>query len=212
MDTKLFQIYSNVILMATKYRKLTLITPRLEPEKFKTEIGTHAYVIITAQRKADELRDEVMTFFVIIAPSSLYAKTSGQLEKLFGKITRDIESQHITLPIDIMVITEFELGTNMIKMIARQSAAYPERRYDYFTYDIFLIELPQHVLVPPHELISSAEINAFCEDNHTIKQNLPLILRTDPQAVWLGLKSGMCVKITRPSETTCTAITYRYCP
>ena len=40
---------------------------------------------------------------------------------------------------------------------------------------------------------------------------LPLILKTDPVAMFLGMKRGDICQITAPSETSGEYISYRYC-
>ena len=41
--------------------------------------------------------------------------------------------------------------------------------------------------------------------------NIPLILKSDPSAMFYGVKSGDLVEITRTSETSGKYVTYRYC-
>lgn len=71
----------------------------------------------------------------------------------------------------------------------------------------------KHVLVPKHELIKSkAEIDdIMAKYKLKSKFQLPIILKTDPVAKWLGLKNGDIVKITRNSPTSGEYIMYRCC-
>ena len=41
--------------------------------------------------------------------------------------------------------------------------------------------------------------------------NIPLILKSDPSAMFYGIKSRDLVEITRTSETSGKYISYRYC-
>ena len=41
--------------------------------------------------------------------------------------------------------------------------------------------------------------------------NLPLILKSDPSAMFYGIKNGDIVEITRTSETSGRYVSYRYC-
>lgn len=70
----------------------------------------------------------------------------------------------------------------------------------------------KHVLVPKHEKISPEEIAALLTEykvRHA--KNLPIIVKDDVIARWLGLRPGDVVKITRHNDTSGTYIYYRYC-
>jgi len=69
----------------------------------------------------------------------------------------------------------------------------------------------KHSLVPPHQKISKKEGLELLEKYKVTRNQLPLILRKDPVAKFLGLKRGDIVKITRASETAGEYINYRYC-
>lgn len=72
--------------------------------------------------------------------------------------------------------------------------------------------LTKHVLVPKHTVVPEADIKAIME-KYSLKNRLqfPLILKTDPMARWLNLKSGDVVRITRPSPTSGFYESYRCC-
>ncbi len=71
----------------------------------------------------------------------------------------------------------------------------------------------KHVLVPKHELVrDEEEVKAIIHNlNLKSKFQLPLILKTDAMAKYLGLKNGDVVKITRVSPTAGEYIMYRCC-
>jgi DNA-directed RNA polymerase subunit H (RpoH/RPB5) len=70
-----------------------------------------------------------------------------------------------------------------------------------------------HVLVPKHELLPSAEHAEFLKKNRIkSKANLPLIkFHEDMIARIMGLVPGNIVKITRPSPSAGEYISYRVC-
>ena len=88
---------------------------------------------------------------------------------------------------------------------------HPRTRIEARSYGLFLMELPLHVLVPPHSLATDEEVDALCRLHTTSRDRFPHISRDDPQAVWLGVKPGMVVRIDRPSETAGIAVVYRFC-
>ena len=81
-----------------------------------------------------------------------------------------------------------------------------------FSIEKLLINITKHVLVPKLRILSKEEskeiLNKF---NLSDYNKLPLILKSDPQAKFCGVKSTDVVEITRPSETSGTYKSYRYC-
>lgn len=73
--------------------------------------------------------------------------------------------------------------------------------------------ISKHELVPKHELIrDETEIRSIMEKySLKSKTQLPTILKTDPMAKWLNLKSGDIIKITRVSPTAGIYEAYRCC-
>jgi DNA-directed RNA polymerase subunit H (RpoH/RPB5) len=81
-----------------------------------------------------------------------------------------------------------------------------------FTIKELLFNISRHDLVPKHEIITDSEVKEMM-DMYQIKQKsqLPIILRTDPMAKYLDVKSGDVVKVTRISPSAGETIVYRYC-
>lgn len=71
----------------------------------------------------------------------------------------------------------------------------------------------KHILVPKHELVRDEEEVKGIIHNFNLKSKfqLPLILKTDAMAKYLGLKNGDVVRITRVSPTAGEYIMYRCC-
>jgi DNA-directed RNA polymerase I, II, and III subunit RPABC1 len=83
---------------------------------------------------------------------------------------------------------------------------------------IFLLKelqfnISKHELVPKHELVSDPQEIKHVLDVYSLKSKnqLPIILKTDPMARWLNLGSGDIVRISRPSPTSGFYVTYRCC-
>lgn len=70
----------------------------------------------------------------------------------------------------------------------------------------------KHVLVPKHEKLSDEEAREVME-RYMVKSRsqLPVILKTDMMARWLGLRHGDMVRITRHNDTSGTHYYYRCC-
>jgi DNA-directed RNA polymerase subunit H (RpoH/RPB5) len=90
--------------------------------------------------------------------------------------------------------------------------------YNQMGYYVQIISLPQllidivnHRDVPHHEVISETEKKDLLEKYYIKQDNLPVILRDDAMARYLGLRPGEVVKILRPSPTSGTYTSYRIC-
>lgn len=72
--------------------------------------------------------------------------------------------------------------------------------------------ISKHVLVPKHEIVKNTdEIDNLLNTYKLRKNQLPIILHTDPMARYLNIKVGEIVKIIRSSPSAGEAIVYRYC-
>ena len=76
-----------------------------------------------------------------------------------------------------------------------------------------MYNVSKHSLVPKHELIrDEAQIEAvLARYRLKSKSQLPLILSGEPMARYLALKPGQLVRVTRPSPSSGTYVSYRCC-
>ena len=81
-----------------------------------------------------------------------------------------------------------------------------------FSIDNLIRNITNHELVPKMRIVSEKEKEEIKKKyNIENNSNLPLILKSDPVAMFYGIKSGDFVEITRTSETSGIYIAYRYC-
>lgn len=213
------KVYENLIKMLS-YRGAEVVPPILDSSALAQRLSQHEYVFVKGIRKGDgknpqKGRGPASILIVMLAPNSKYTK-SGDLERLFGEIQRLPDapgSEHAAQAreFNVILISAEPLAMHTRKKLAEIKEGLPEMYIENYTYNIFLFELPKHVLVPQHILADDKEIDEFCHLHYTSKENFPQILQGDPQAVWIGLRPGMVVKIIRPSETAGEAVSYRYC-
>ena len=82
----------------------------------------------------------------------------------------------------------------------------------YFTYNDLMYNPTKHIYVPLHEKLDESNIKSLFETYQLkSKSQLPVILRTDIIARWLGLKHGDIVKITRNNPSSGVYYFYRCC-
>ena len=81
-----------------------------------------------------------------------------------------------------------------------------------FWLDTLIINIIKHEFVPKHRIITMEELTGILDKYDIVNYNqLPLILKTDPVAKFLGMRRGDFCEITRPSETSGLYISYRLC-
>lgn len=82
----------------------------------------------------------------------------------------------------------------------------------YFQLNELQFNPTKHQLVPPHRKLNNDETTEIM-NKYLIKNKLqmPIILRTDVIAKWLGLKQGEIVEITRYNENSGKSYYYRCC-
>jgi DNA-directed RNA polymerase subunit H (RpoH/RPB5) len=82
-------------------------------------------------------------------------------------------------------------------------------------FDIKMLQfnISHHELVPKHEIIKDESVikNIVAQYSLKSKFQLPIILKTDAMAKYLGLKNGDVIKITRVSPTAGDYVVFRCC-
>lgn len=71
------------------------------------------------------------------------------------------------------------------------------------------MEVRKHVLVPPHELMSEAEVEELLAKYGITKKELPKINVNDPAIKDLGVENGDVIKIKRISPISGISYYYR---
>jgi DNA-directed RNA polymerase subunit H len=70
------------------------------------------------------------------------------------------------------------------------------------------MDVSQHELVPEHEILDEADVEAMLEEYDTRRTDLPKIKASDP-ALPSAAEVDDVVRITRDSRTTDEAVVYR---
>lgn len=105
-------------------------------------------------------------------------------------------------------VTKDKMSQNNAKMVA-------SLRLNLQVFDIKQLQfnISRHVLVPKHEIIRDENEVKDIMERYMIKSKfqLPIILKSDAMAKYLGLKNGDIVRIVRVSPTAGEYIVYRCC-
>jgi DNA-directed RNA polymerase subunit H (RpoH/RPB5) len=82
-----------------------------------------------------------------------------------------------------------------------------------FDIKVLQFNISRHELVPKHEVIKDEAVIKNIVQQYSLKSKfqLPIILKTDAMAKYLGLKNGDMIKITRVSPTSGEYVVYRCC-
>jgi len=204
------EVYTNLLKMF-EYRDIKLTSERLDSDTLAQRLSHYYFVIITGTRPSTDPREHHITV-VLLAPNSNFASKSGEFKRLLSKIKIvEGDSNNIMFVAKPVDNTAEPLTKYIEKKLVVYRAENPNVYVETRPYFIFEIEVPRHVLVPLHVVMSATEVDDLCTIYSTSKEYFPRISVNDSMAVWLGLRPGDVVKICRPSETAGTAIAYRMC-
>lgn len=128
----------------------------------------------------------------------------------YSDLKKIVETFVHDVPHTIMVFKE-PLTSQNAKAI--HDAVAQGLRIETFEVKELLFNVSRHELVPKHEKMHNEDdVKALLQSlKIKSKTQLPIILKTDPMARYLGLKTGDVVKVTRPSPTSGTYVHYRCC-
>ena len=109
------------------------------------------------------------------------------------------------------------LNVSRAIMIVRDQTAYSRRnasdtdiiKFEVFTLDDLQVNITQHMMVPPHSVLSEDQKQELLTKYRIKEHQLPKIKQLDPIAKYFGVSKGDVMKIVRPSETAGRYVTYR---
>lgn len=81
--------------------------------------------------------------------------------------------------------------------------------YNAYPYHNFIIDIPNHIMVPSHRIMTDEEIQNELYTEYIKKGDIYTIYEYDPPIIWLGGKDGQIVEIIRKSITSLEAPVYR---
>jgi DNA-directed RNA polymerase subunit H (RpoH/RPB5) len=154
------------------------------------------------------------TYIIIIEPDGPASTTSSSFERMIKNIPH-MSSSKKNFNIEILVISKELLKTNIEKkltpMITHGSETEGFVYIHNYMYRVFSMIIPEHILIPKHRILNVEETSLVLKELNAKKSDLPKILRSDPNAIWLGAVIGDVLEIIQHSESTGGDIIYRVC-
>lgn len=177
-------VYENVIkfLEFPQYRNLKIAEKdRLNPTEFVEKVIRQQYVVINAKDSSDH------AIAVIVFNSGYNAFTHDG--KKISNLIKTVGSSD-----EIILVIQDDISTSIRNAIDEVS---DKKDVKIYQYQLFTAELPIVLGVPQHRILRGAEREAILSDIKVRPSELPSILDTDPQIVWIGGKMGDIVQILR---------------
>lgn len=201
------------------YKKLIPLEDKANDDDFLKHIYNNEYFTIPTiidnytQDEINEIKNNInninykndkkykITYILLFHYNTeLYSKTQDlkKILNLFKKIPFDYE---------FILITKDNISTHVQNYI---DSIRSKLNILSYTYKLFTIIIPKHILSNKHEILSLDESEnllnnvLFCK-----KSNLPKIKISDPQIVWSSGKIGDVVRITRHDDITGISLYFR---
>ncbi len=210
-------VYENVVKMTT-YRNIVLDTPMIPAEEVATKISSAKYITMIGKNRRDQY-----SIIIIIGDNDNSTKVDSfrtmmkniyaDFKKSYDEITDDLKIEFIIIGPTISKTIHKQVLPEGKKTRSKHDTineTYKNAHISLYTYDIFKIEVPLGPNCFPHIILSEEEKAEFLVRERLDVVNMPKILTTDPQCIWIGARKGDIVKILRRNPLSITEIHYRY--
>jgi len=84
-----------------------------------------------------------------------------------------------------------------------------DTQVEIFKFNKLQFDITEHMLVPPHEVLTKEEGENVLETYRARKRDMPLIRSNEDVAKYYNMKPGEITRIYRTSPLTCEAVAYR---
>ncbi len=195
MSDPQYNRYKNLNEFAITYRKYVPVTNILNEKDFATTIKTKQYI------KMEYLNSNRNVYIYLLGIDSKYSSTSNDLKTLLAPI-KD--------PTDVILISKDKLGPHLNKTIIAYTKINNHINIHSYLYENFDLIIPKGPLCYPHRILSQDEIiNLLNNEAYCKLINLPEILVSDVQCIWLGANVGDVIEIKSLSDISLEYIHYR---
>lgn len=187
MTEKRFDIYI-VLFRFVEVRRWQQIDDQMTQEKFDKMMRIKGYVTLSGKDYSGKPTNIVLTDTNSSIPNH---------KDSFVRLIRLVKDK-------IILISNRVLTTNNVAVAA-------EHKIDIesYTFDKFAIDMTKAPYVPHHSIVEEEEATELLASIYKNRYDMPKILQSDTQIIWLGAKQGDLIRIIRLSEATGESMTYR---
>lgn len=187
-----FNRYKNILIFAKEWRKFTINSPILDYDTFRKTILSDHFIKIEC---FDEIKNKDILIY-LFDKHSKYISNSQDFKKILKKI------EDLTV---VILVTYLPLN------VYHKKAVNAEKKltiYDY-RHENFDLVLPNGPLCYPHRILSREEVLELTNnDLFCYITNLPRILDSDPQCIWIGAQATDIIEVKNIGDIMGEA--YRY--
>ena len=148
--------------------------------------------------------EKINIYIFLIQTKSKFEKKTDEFKKLINRLVPYNKNKHS----EVIYITE-QLSTSYISKkineYKNESASEATTKFKLdilpYTYENFIIVLPECVFSSIYQIATPDEITQYCNKLLIDIYMLPKIYSNDAQIIWIGGSVGEVVKITSKSET-----------
>ena len=184
---KRFDIYE-ILPRFVEVRRWTQIDKPLSEDEFDKSMRSKGFAVFSGK----DVRGNPTSIVLTDQASSIPNHKDS-----FVRLIRQIKGK-------IILISNRVLTTNNISVAAEHDVD-----IESHTYDRFAIDMTKAPHVPVHSIVTEEEAQELLSFLHKTRYDMPKILHTDTQVIWLGAKQGDLIRITRLSEVTGESLIYR---
>lgn len=224
-------VVKNIVNSFLKHRKMIRVTQNLNPSEDPPIMDNHRIcsdLLVNGHIRIDALqnrprgkRDWIV--FLVLGTNSKLARTVTELKKLLKNIHNEPATKDNRLDEIIIIAPEDALRKSHYKTLVLDYQSISAKEldlegngtfYNAYTYDPFILVVPEHLSVPEYQILSKEEIERVIRpvklaDKTVYPYQVGQVELKDPAIVWLGARVGDYVAIKRNSLITGYAIAYR---
>jgi DNA-directed RNA polymerase subunit H (RpoH/RPB5) len=191
--------YKNVLEFIKKWQKFQTKHEEMKSDIFRAQMQISHYIHF----ECFDPKYEQIVNVLLFSENNIYVQNNADMKKLLSNIINVGKRRRIIL------ITKNSLTIYHKKSIAKEIAKDNSIIIDAYRHEIFDFIVPLSNASAIHRILSKEEIDNIT--NHELfcnVVNLPKILDTDPQCVWIGAKPGDVLEIIMETEISGNCVRY----
>lgn len=191
-----YQQYLNLHIFAKDWRKYKQKQPPLDKNKFRTSMMSNSYV----ELKYAQPRTGRPVNIYLLAKNNPCSRKVDDLRKLLVKNKE---------PSDVILVSDEKFKVHPKNEI--KSKKFSHLNVSCYLHENFMLVVPKGPSCYPHRIMSSEEVNELMNNGlmRSDLHDLPKILKSDVQCIWIGADIGDVIEITVGSDIIGEVIQYR---